>query len=692
MNTSNRKDLIISIIIGLAALVATGMFISTLFAGQGAAPEEMAETVTPVLDSGEEAESDPPTPPPPEAQPLTEDTPPGEPSTAYQAQWLRQSVDASTSGLDFVHIPPGDKKVVEVVFENVGTAVWQPGEVILVYRPPSMGEPPVGGVARAGLCVPPLSSSATSPWADEATWLAEGDYLEVATIAAPIPPGQPATFQFTLFANPKYVGWFTSCDEYFGLAYKQSDGTLSPEDDHLWLDGPDGPALTRWHLLGSPLAAGHEAKLVAMRSPSHDRDFYDYAARQYNVLPGEQLQIEAIFENVGETPWALSPDGLHFTIFKAPESGRSGPTAGWDTLTEIKTSQADYCGMETAGYGKSYFYDSSWLDHCRGGQLSEVSENVDPLDNIIQPGERGLISLTLRIPAEAIPGRYVENLVLTSGAGWILNRSNGGYFGSAPLAHLPLKLSILTADTFIYPVGDDLEDHTGYEIVDVPAGGVDCHFGEKCSGSRDNKTSDHPIHVGEDWIRVEEPRYGYCEAIADPYPTRGPYQQHCEGEGCYCGGSLTSDQAPVRAVANGAIVRVGYNKTQEYYTILIHHTLSNGENFYSFYVHVDKPNWLSAETRFPWRGDYPVRVGERISRIVSQGHIPPGSKSGLESHLHFAILNEKGYQFYNRISQWIGYIDGSLGLPFWEMPCEFIANHNHRLSLSPQCQAFEGAG
>ncbi|MEM7343382.1 MAG: hypothetical protein AAF485_04010 [Chloroflexota bacterium] len=657
------KNTLIPGVLIIALLTTFSMFVISLLTASDSSPVELPSssetlTETPELQST----------PNPTLAPLT-DTDQDKPVTDFQARWLSQTHDTTIGDIDYLSMMPDQKRTIELVVENAGRIAWEANEVVLVTHQPT--DP-----LQLGTACPTVNTdgSTYSIWADLNSWQMndQGD-REVSRLDEPLEPGQSVTLQVTFEANPETVDWFTSCNDYFRLV-RQTGNTLVPVDN----------SEIALHFLGAPLAEAYQASVVGMASPTHDL-YYDYATRQYNVVPGETIEFELAVKNIGETDWVLdSETPVTLNLFKVAESGASSPNSAHDVRQAIGASFADYCQTETPLYGKSYFYHESWLDYCRLSQVRAINAQK----SVIAPGEAGVFNITLQIPDETPPGRYVENMVLAIDSNWIAEPETGSVFGAVPLAHTQIRLNVLVADKFIYPVGDDIEDHTGYEILDIPAGGADCHFAAPCTGSRDHITSDQSVHVGEDWVKIEVPVFNYCEPITDPFPFRGPYEQQCDSPGCFCGGNQDSYNQAVRAVANGSIIRVGYNEKEEYYTILVRHTLLNGETYYSFYVHVDKPDWLRSDEPWPWDGDRPVRIGEPISRIVSLGHIPPGYEIGLESHLHFSILTEDGYQFYKQRNLWTGYIDGREELKYWLRPCEFIVSQNPRLELSPSCKPF----
>ena len=137
------------------------------------------------------------------------------------------------------------------------------------------------------------------------------------------------------------------------------------------------------------------------------------------------------------------------------------------------------------------------------------------------------------------------------------------------------------------------------------------------------------------------------------------------------GGAFSDQGAPVYAVANGTIVRMGDDDVGSYGRafgnyIVVEHELPDGRIIHSFYAHLDE---ISSNIYTTERGDIigsTVTVGQQIGTIGNTG-------DAVTPHLHFEmhegeistteqILDEHGYSYNARPAGWID-------------PTDFINNH-----------------
>ncbi|MEI6221459.1 MAG: hypothetical protein WCP97_01715 [bacterium] len=121
----------------------------------------------------------------------------------------------------------------------------------------------------------------------------------------------------------------------------------------------------------------------------------------FELKEKESVLIGIVMKNVGKETWKKGD--VTFAIYKDMNVFSAPAGLGYDDPTN-------------ANFGKSYFFDSTWLSEYRIGTLNET---------IVKPGENGTFSLLFRAPDYVIGGSYREDISLAAGKYWIKNTKNG---------------------------------------------------------------------------------------------------------------------------------------------------------------------------------------------------------------------------------------------------------------------------
>ena len=153
------------------------------------------------------------------------------------------------------------------------------------------------------------------------------------------------------------------------------------------------------------LTARYEAAWVSQTQPkntfSTDLNFHGKA--------GDVIKIEAVFSNTGTMTWVnTGSNEVTMAIYKDVKA-QSGPKNSC-------YSNPDPTCIGLGKFGESYFFDTSWHSVYRLATLNE---------EVVEPGETGTFILQLKIPENAAPGIYREDITLAYGKEWMDNLTNG---------------------------------------------------------------------------------------------------------------------------------------------------------------------------------------------------------------------------------------------------------------------------
>ncbi|MEI6222721.1 MAG: hypothetical protein WCP97_08205 [bacterium] len=153
------------------------------------------------------------------------------------------------------------------------------------------------------------------------------------------------------------------------------------------------------------------------------------ADKPHVLKENESVQIEAVFQNVGNMPWyndAARQDYVGFYVYKDP----------------LYSTPPEFNNPKSAFYGSSYFFDDSWgtsfdgkISHARAALLKEQA---------VLPGGQGHFLFNFHSQLSALPNSeydnpltpqneyyYREDLTLAYGPNWMANLDNGDPFGRA---------------------------------------------------------------------------------------------------------------------------------------------------------------------------------------------------------------------------------------------------------------------
>jgi hypothetical protein len=310
---------------------------------------------------------------------------------------------------------------VYVDFENTGNAVWEAGHVALgVKRYYPQGEThcwtnsdyPSSSIWRwIGNEMGPngqlIDDDVFDP--DNGHWGWSGDNEEIVSLLeTDIQPGETARFRFAVYANPAQgVSSSTICDEHFVLLYK--DGDTWQEMDASENGNAQGKATAWWRIKdvqpedpNKPFfAKDYEAKWVSQTQAGTADQYFD-------VKPGDVVDFEAVFQNIGVTDWLGSGESqVCIGIYKDPEV-QSAPS---------------WSGYNSPVRGESWWYHESW--EIEAYRITCIEETVVP------SGKNGTFKMKFKIPEDTPSGKYREDISLAAGPYWIRNPINGDPFGTA---------------------------------------------------------------------------------------------------------------------------------------------------------------------------------------------------------------------------------------------------------------------
>jgi len=158
-------------------------------------------------------------------------------------------------------------------------------------------------------------------------------------------------------------------------------------------------------------AQGYNAKWISSTNPGTEDLYYD-------VVPGQDVVIETVLENIGTKEW------------RNDQTGQPCNAVTWRIFKEPGVNSApDWTGYEVPGnqnYGKSYFYHPSWKSEYQLVSFIDDSNH----DNIVQPGEQARYRLTFHIPIDSPTEKFREDIRLSSGSYWMKNTVNGDPIGA----------------------------------------------------------------------------------------------------------------------------------------------------------------------------------------------------------------------------------------------------------------------
>lgn len=144
-------------------------------------------------------------------------------------------------------------------------------------------------------------------------------------------------------------------------------------------------------------AKGYQAKWISQTQSGTEDEYFV-------VSPGQVVEFQAVFENIGESTWNKtgSKQQVCINIYKDPNVMSAPEGTGYDQEGHEK-------------YGRSYWAHESWIDTPNGNDFRITCIEEDT----VAPGEQGTFTMQFQIPADSPTGKYREDITLASGDYWL---------------------------------------------------------------------------------------------------------------------------------------------------------------------------------------------------------------------------------------------------------------------------------